>query len=89
MLAGENVKGCKEGDVILLGCKPQLAEDILAEEGVKEALEGKMLVSICAGLRIEQLQKWVHPSTKVVRAMPNTPAKVSSKWHKALHEAKQ
>ncbi|PWN21828.1 putative PRO3-delta 1-pyrroline-5-carboxylate reductase [Microstroma glucosiphilum] len=76
MLAGENVKGCREGDVVLLGCKPQLAEDILAEEGVREALEGKMLVSICAGLRIEQLQKWVHPSTKVVRAMPNTPAKI-------------
>jgi len=41
-----------------------------------EALEGKLLISILAGVTIRQLTSWVLPSTRVVRAMPNTPCKV-------------
>ena len=40
-------------------------------------LEGKLLISICAGLKIDQIKQMVPESTVVVRAMPNTPAKVS------------
>lgn len=50
---------------------------ILAEEGMSEALEGKLLISICAGVTMSQLKSWVPSSTIVVRAMPNTPSKVS------------
>lgn len=57
-------------------CKPQLAKIILSETGMKEALEGKLLISILAGVTIAQLEAMVLPSTKVVRAMPNTPCKV-------------
>lgn len=45
---------------------------------MKEALEGKLLISILAGVTIAQLQAMVGASTKVVRAMPNTPCKVRS-----------
>lgn len=41
-----------------------------------EALEGKLLISILAGVTIRQLAGWVPSSTRVVRAMPNTPCKV-------------
>lgn len=41
-----------------------------------DALEGKLLISILAGVTISQIIGWVSPSTKVVRAMPNTPCKV-------------
>lgn len=41
-----------------------------------EALEGKLLISIQAGVTIRQLTEWVSPSTRVVRAMPNTPCRV-------------
>lgn len=51
---------------------------ILAEEGMAEALEGKLLISICAGVTMSQLKSWVPASTIVVRAMPNTPSKVGS-----------
>lgn len=62
----------------LCSCKPQIANTILSEPGMKEALEGKLLISILAGVTILQLQGMVLPSTKVVRAMPNTPCKVRS-----------
>ncbi|SAM61344.1 probable PRO3-delta 1-pyrroline-5-carboxylate reductase [Ustilago bromivora] len=74
--AGKNVQAARDADVILLGCKPQMVQDIIAEEGIKEALDGKLVISICAGLRISQMTEWVTPKTKVVRAMPNTPCKI-------------
>jgi len=77
--AGQNVKAVQEADVILLCCKPQLAESILSEPGLKEALERKLLISILAGVTITQLTAMVAPSTKVIRAMPNTPCKVCTR----------
>lgn len=57
-------------------CKPQLANSILSEQGMQSALEGKLLISILAGTTIAQLQSWSPSSTRVVRAMPNTPCKI-------------
>lgn len=57
-------------------CKPQLASTILAEPGIKQALQGKLLVSILAGVTIAQLKDMVDPTTNVIRAMPNTPCKI-------------
>lgn len=57
-------------------CKPQVAHTILSQPGINEALEGKLLISILAGVTISQLTSWVRPTTRVVRAMPNTPCKV-------------
>lgn len=73
-----NVRAAQQADVVLLACKPQMVQDIIAEEGMRDALDGKLVISICAGLRIAQMREWVTPNTKVVRAMPNTPCKVST-----------
>jgi pyrroline-5-carboxylate reductase len=54
-----------------------MAKSILLIEGMQEALAGKIVISICAGVTIAQLKSWVPPSTTVIRAMPNTPSKVS------------
>jgi pyrroline-5-carboxylate reductase len=81
ILQNENVKGVKAADVVILGCKPYMVAEILAEPGIKEALEGKLLISICAGVPVEQIQEVLYPSgdstahpCKVVRVMPNTAA---------------
>ncbi|PSR74112.1 hypothetical protein PHLCEN_2v10068 [Hermanssonia centrifuga] len=76
VLVAENVKAVQQSDVILLCCKPQLAQTILSEPGLKEALDGKLLISILAGVTIIQLTAMVNPGTKVIRAMPNTPCKI-------------
>lgn len=76
VVADQNASSVQQADVVLLCCKPQMAYLILQEEGIKEALEGKLLISILAGVTIPQLSNWVLPSTKVIRAMPNTPCKI-------------
>lgn len=76
ILVQTNVEAARRADVVLLCCKPQRVGEVLDEEGMREALDGKMLVSIIAGVTIEQLTTHVLPSTTVVRAMPNTPSKI-------------
>ncbi|KAI0665313.1 hypothetical protein C8Q70DRAFT_1049360 [Cubamyces menziesii] len=71
-----NVNAVRESNVVILCCKPQLASAILSEPGMREALEGKLLISILAGVTIAQLEAMVGPTTRVVRAMPNTPCKI-------------
>lgn len=78
VLTKGNVDGVTRGDIVILGCKPQMYTEILSEPGMAEALEGKLLVSILAGVKIAQLKSVVPESTRVVRAMPNTASKVSS-----------
>lgn len=61
----------------LLSCKPQMAKTLLTEAGMAEALEDKLVISILAGATIAQLTESVPTSCRVVRAMPNTPTRVS------------
>lgn len=68
-----NAEAASAADVVLLGVKPQAVNEVLAEPALVAALEGKLLISICAGVRIERLEASA-PGARVLRAMPNTPA---------------
>lgn len=78
----DNLKAVQEADVVLLGCKPQMFKDVLGAPGMKEALAGKLLISILAGVTGPQIEKFLYPqetpaaSCRVVRAMPNTASAV-------------
>ena len=78
VLCRENVKGASAADLILLGSKPNMCKEILTQKGMKEALEGKLLISIATGVTIAQMREWCPASTHIVRAMPNVPCKVHS-----------
>ena len=78
-LTNQNVQGAHEADIVLLSCKPQGYKDILGEPGMREALEGKILVSILAGVTQKQLEEALYPggslprnACRLVRVMPNT-----------------
>jgi len=68
----DNAQACREVDAVVLATKPQGARSVLTEPGVAEALAGKPLISICAGVSSGQLAGWA-PDAHVIRAMPNTP----------------
>lgn len=65
-----NLKAVQEADIIILGCKPFLCEEIM--NSVKSALNGQLIISLVAGWTIEQLQLY---SSKIARVMTNTPLK--------------
>ncbi|KAH7914964.1 putative delta 1-pyrroline-5-carboxylate reductase [Hygrophoropsis aurantiaca] len=76
IVVGDNLVVAQQADVVILCCKPQQARTILEQNGIKEALDGKLLISILAGVTLSQLKAWILPTTKVVRAMPNTPCRI-------------
>ncbi len=79
----DNVKAVQEAHVVLLACKPQMVGELLTAPGMRDALAGKLLVSILAGVTVEQIvevlyggphgeHEWAADRCKIVRAMPNT-----------------
>ncbi|KAL8788536.1 MAG: hypothetical protein Q9213_001609 [Squamulea squamosa] len=88
----ENLKGVQQADVVLLACKPKnLNDGILREPGMREALKGKLVISILAGTSVESLEENVYgPGSlkdkdpiaagqcRFVRVMPNTASLIRS-----------
>jgi pyrroline-5-carboxylate reductase len=62
-------------DVVLLAVKPQDVPALLGEIGAAIA-PGTLVVSIAAGIRTVTIEEHVPVGVDVVRAMPNTPARV-------------
>ncbi|MEI6350547.1 MAG: pyrroline-5-carboxylate reductase [Verrucomicrobiota bacterium] len=61
-------------EALVLCVKPADALETLRK--LDGALAGKLLISIVAGLSLDQLQQAAGPATRVVRVMPNTPAMI-------------
>jgi pyrroline-5-carboxylate reductase len=83
VVLGENVLSVQRAEVILLACKPFMVQEILTEPGMTKALHGKLLISICAGVSVPQVEKILHGAVpeqdpemdgrcRIVRVMPNT-----------------
>lgn len=70
--AASNVDLARQSQVVVLAVKPQGLYPVLAEIG--ESLADRLLISILAGVSTAALEQGVPRSTRVVRAMPNTPA---------------
>lgn len=79
-----NLQAVQDADIVILGCKPHLAERIIGNDDMRAALKGKLLISILAGVTEIQLGNIVYPNDsapsfggcRIVRAMPNVAATV-------------
>lgn len=61
---------------IVLAVKPQQLQ--AAAVALRASLSSQLVVSIAAGIRLDDLSRWLGGHPKLVRAMPNTPALVRS-----------
>jgi pyrroline-5-carboxylate reductase len=65
-----------EAHAVVLAVKPQMMQAVLQEQS--KHLAGKLLISIAAGVSVDQIKQWSQQhESRVVRCMPNTPALVS------------
>jgi pyrroline-5-carboxylate reductase len=62
--------------LIVLAVKPQSLPGVAAELATR--LDGQLVVSIAAGVRVADLTRWLGGHDRIVRAMPNTPALVQA-----------
>src|SRR5205807_8126385 len=65
-----------KADVLVLAVKPQDARAALAS--VAASIDGKLVISIAAGVRLDALSRWLGGHRKLVRCMPNTPALIGA-----------
>lgn len=65
-----NKEVAKNSEIIILATKPNQIKNVLNE--IKEEINGKLVVSIAAGVKTSNIEEIVDKSP-VVRVMPNTP----------------
>lgn len=63
-------------DTLVLAVKPQDMRAAAAPLAGK--LAGKLVISVAAGIRLRDLQRWLDGHAKLVRCMPNTPALIGA-----------
>jgi pyrroline-5-carboxylate reductase len=64
----------RAGDVIVFAVKPQNLREAASKSGIGD--NANLAISIAAGVRLANLSKWLKGHTRLVRAMPNTPAMI-------------
>ncbi len=62
------------GDIVVLAVKPQVLDEVLNDIGCE--LAKVLIVSVVAGAPIRRIVDFIGERTRIVRAMPNTPAMV-------------
>ncbi len=70
-----NKKAMTGAKLVVIAVKPQVIDGVL-KEIQDEVADDQVVVSIAAGISIARIHTHLYADTKVVRAMPNTPALV-------------
>lgn len=73
-----NLEAIQSADVVIFAIKPQVFQEVALElvDGIQA--HRPLIISIAAGIRIENIQKWLGEEIPIVRAMPNTPALIGA-----------
>lgn len=85
VVSNGNIDAAASADVVMLGHKPYQVQKVLGEPGLAEALRGKKIVSILAGLTTGQIRGALSPSPTaesgaqfdIIRAIPNMGARIN------------
>lgn len=72
----EQLPSVSNSDVIVLAVKPQQLRDLSIFLG--SLLQNQLIISIAAGVRSEDLARWLGGYQAIVRVMPNTPAQIQA-----------
>ena len=71
----DNLAIARESSAVLVSLKPQQLQGVLDGDEMRAALRGKLVLSTAAGVRLEQIRRWL-PESPLIRAMPNTPCTI-------------
>jgi pyrroline-5-carboxylate reductase len=67
----DNHEAVKDADILILAIKPQQMFDLL--ETIRDTIKpNAIIISLAAGLSVNQLEQWLFPDAKLIRFMPNT-----------------
>ena len=64
-------------DIVVLAIKPQMMRQAINSVAHELLARKPMVISIAAGIRINDISRWIGEASPVIRVMPNTPALVN------------
>ena len=73
-----NADAAEDAGTIVIAVKPQVMRDVCAGLGAAIGEAKPLIVSIAAGIRLDQIEEWIDRALPIVRAMPNTPALIGA-----------
>lgn len=74
----DNAAAISNARAVVLAVKPQVLRAVAEELAPAMQIHQPLVVSVAAGIRSADLQRWLGGDAAVVRAMPNTPALVQT-----------
>jgi len=74
----DNLETVMAADVLVLAVKPQLLNEVCTALADTVTQKNCLVISIAAGIRLDDISRWLGQHRLLVRTMPNTPALVQS-----------
>ncbi len=74
----DNQEGAAAADVVIFAVKPQVLHKVVLETAPVIQKRRPLVISIAAGVRTTDIQRWLGGNAAIVRCMPNTPALIRS-----------
>lgn len=72
--SSDNIASAAEASIVILAVKPQVMQTICEQLAQLENHNEQLFISIAAGVREADINRWLGGSRAVVRCMPNTPS---------------
>jgi len=77
-VVADNQVVAAESDILVLAVKPQVLQDVVAPLATVVKRRHPLVVSIAAGIRLADIDRWLGGDLPIVRVMPNTAALIGS-----------
>jgi pyrroline-5-carboxylate reductase len=78
LVTADNVAAVRDADAIVLAVKPQEMATVARGIAAEVAARRRLVISIAAGIRLQDLARWLGPNLPLVRTMPNRPALIGA-----------
>lgn len=78
VVVDDNVAAVQQAGVVLLACQASEAPALLSSPGMARALQGKLLISICSGVTVEQIEGYLYGDSETSSALTTTTSAATS-----------
>jgi len=74
----DNAAAVRDAEVVVLAVKPQEMARVALGIAAETAARRRLVISVAAGIRLQDLRRWLGPGVPLVRTMPNRPALIGA-----------
>ncbi|MDX1795581.1 MAG: pyrroline-5-carboxylate reductase [Hydrogenovibrio sp.] len=74
----DNSEAVKAADIVVLAVKPQQLQTVCLDLQSAVMASQPLIISVAAGIRSSDIDRWLGNQSAIVRCMPNTPAMIQS-----------